>query len=111
MSFAYDFFTCSGFQVYGDITKSAQCNFAWTLCVAAMMITIFLALIINRQCKDGILSGQRYNVVGAIALGFIGFYLFTSIWGQARLSLVGGILGIALGGFGLGYFWDMAEGE
>jgi len=111
MSFAFDFMTCSGFQIYGDNVGTSSCNMAWTMCVIAFMLVVFLALIVNRQAKDGVLSGMGYNVVGAIALGVILFYITTSIWGDARFSLIGGILGIAIGGFGLGLIWNMADGE
>lgn len=102
----WNIMTCQGkgwtlSQILGD------CSLSWF----SIAIVIFAALILRRQCEDGFLSGMQYNVFGALAGGIIADVLIVTFTGSPRWGLLGGIVGLAVGGFLLGLVWDQAGGE
>lgn len=102
----YNMMTCQGpgwtFAVFGD------CSIAW----ASFIIVLFLILVLKRQCEDGVLAGTGFNFFGAIVGGLGANIVLTTLTGAARWSLIGGIAGVALGGFLLGQFLDTSgDGE
>ena len=92
----YNMMTCVG----GDWTFSVLggCSLAWF----SLAIIFFLALICRRQCEDGILTGTGFNIIGAFIGGLGVNVVLTTLTGSARWSLLGGLAGIAIGGFIVG---------
>jgi len=102
----YNMMTCQG----GTWVQGAMlggCSMAWL----SLTIVVFIAMMIRRQCDDGILAGVGFNPIGAFAGGGVTHIVLTAIFGSARWSLLGGIAGVALGGFVLGLFLDGGGGE
>ena len=89
--------TCEGM-------KGLSCSLVWF----AFAITVFLAMILRRQCSDGILSGVSYNIYGAMGLGVLGVVVASAITASPQISLIAGLVGIAVGGFGGGLIMDTA---
>jgi len=100
----YNMMTCGGWVDGFSILGS--CSMAWF----SFAIIVFLALIAKRQCTDGILAGTGFNIIGAFVLGIGAHVIITSIFGSARWALVGGILGVAIGGYLLGLVMDTTGG-
>ena len=100
----YNMMTCQG----GDWTMSilGGCSQAWLVFV----VVVFLVLVLRRQCADGLLAGTAFNFIGGMALGVIGVILLTTLMGEARWSLLAGLVGVAVGGFGGGMIADTSEG-
>lgn len=100
----YNLMTCQG----GDWTMSilGGCSQAWLV----FIVVVFLALVLRRQCADGLLAGTAFNFLGAIILGVVGAVLLTTLFGEARWSLLAGLGGLALGGFGGGLISDTSSG-
>jgi len=96
----YNLMTCQG----GDWTFAilGGCSMAWI----AIAVVVFLILISRRQADDGILAGTGYNFIGAAALGLGTVITLVTVTGSAKWSLLGGILGVIIGGFGLGMFFS-----
>ena len=76
----------------------------------SFVFVVFLTLILRRQTDDGFLSGTGFNVIGAFAFGIGANVLVTALLGDARWSLLAGIIGVAVGGFVVGMFFDMSGG-
>jgi hypothetical protein len=101
----YNMMTCTG----GDWVMNqipGGCSLAWL----SFAIILFLAMIMRRQCTDGILAGTRFNIIGAFVGGLGAHIILTTIFGSARWSLLGGIVGLAAGGFLFGFISDSTEG-
>ena len=100
----YNMMTCSG----GNWTTAfmGDCTMAWL----SFAIIIFLAMILRRQCTDGILAGTKFNIIGAFIGGAGVHIILTALFGAARWSLLGGLAGLAAGGFLLGFISDSTEG-
>jgi hypothetical protein len=92
--------SCSGWA--DGFTILGPCSQAWF----TFAIVLFLALILRRQCIDGFLAGTGYNIWGAFIIGLGANFLVTILIGQARWSLLAGLGGLILGGFGLGALMD-----
>ena len=104
----FNMMTCSssdGSWIMGAIL--GDCSLAWF----SFAIIIFLALMLRRQATDGFLAGTGYNIFGAFIVGLGANILITFLFGSARWSLIGGVLGLVVGGFGIGYFLDTAGGS
>ena len=99
----YNPMTCSNMSM----SLLGDCSMAWF----SFAIVLFMALILRRQCDDGILSGTGFNIYGAFALGLGANLIATFLTGSARWSLLSGVLGIAIGGYVLGLFMDTTGGE
>jgi len=82
------------------------CSMAWF----SFAIIVFLGLILRRQCEDGILSGTGFNFIAAMALGIISNIALTVLTGEPRWSLLAGLIGLAVGGFGFGLILDTTGG-
>ena len=95
----YNMMTCEG----GDWTFNVlgQCSFAWI----SLAFIVFAILILRRQCDDGFLAGTGFSFIGAIVGGIGANVVMTTLLGSARWSLIGGIIGLAVGGFLVGYFF------
>jgi len=94
----YNMMTCSGpgwsMSVLGD------CSLAWI----SFAIVLFLAMIVRRQCVDGFLAGTDFNLIGSFVGGLGLNVLLIALTGSARWALLGGIAGMAVGGYVLGLF-------
>jgi len=98
----YNPMTCSNLS----ISLLGDCSLAWF----SFAIVLFLALILRRQCDDGLLSGTGFNIYGAFALGLGANLVATFLTGSARWSLIAGVIGIGVGGYVLGLFMDTGGG-
>jgi len=96
----YNMMTCAGsgwtYSILGG------CSMAWF----SLAIIVLLALVLRRQCDDGILAGTGFNIFGAFILGLGANVVLTAITGSARWSLLGGLVGIIVGGWVVGQFID-----
>ena len=100
---AYSLFTCGGF----DTGILGGCSMAWF----GLFIIIFLTLIINRQCQDGILSGTQFNFITALVVGCGAYFILVTITGAMSWGFLAGIGGMAIGGFVLSQFFGGTESE
>jgi hypothetical protein len=99
----YNLMTCNNL----DLGFLGSCSMAWF----SLVIIVFIALFLRRQSNDGILAGTGFNVFGAFGLGIGANVILTAITGSARWSLLGGILGVVIGGYVIGFFLDTSGGE
>jgi hypothetical protein len=92
----YNIMSCHG----PDWTMSVLggCSMAWF----SFAIIFFLCLIAKRQAEDGFLSGIGFNLIGAFVGGLGANIVLTTLFGSARWSLLGGLLGLIVGGMGIG---------
>lgn len=90
--------TCSGM----DTGILGSCSMSWF----SLAIIVFLALIARRQCTDGILAGTGFNIIGAFSLGLGLNIVLTILTGEARWSLLAGVVGVVAGGYLIGLIWD-----
>lgn len=88
----YNIMTCVG--PGWDFSVLSGCSMAWF----SIAIIVILALVIRRQCMDGLLSGTSFNIIGAFLLGIGGAFAVVTITGDARWTLLTGLAGIAIGG-------------
>ena len=95
----YNMMTCQG----GDWTFAVLggCSMAWI----AFAFLVFVILIARRQADDGFLAGMGFSFIGAIVGGLGANVVLTTLFGSARWSLLGGLLGVIVGGFVLGMFF------
>jgi len=77
----------------------------WIGCWLALVIVVYLGFILRRQCADGFLAGTNYNVIGALVVGLALAVLLATFTGNPIWALLGGIGGLALGGFVVGMFF------
>lgn len=95
----YNMMTCEG----GNWVRSAilgDCSQVWI----ALAVVLFLAMVARRQAEDGVLSGMGFSFIGALVGGLGLHILLTTFFGDVRWSLLGGIAGVAAGGFLIGQF-------
>jgi len=90
----YNLMTMDGFGSGFQVT--------WIASWLSLMIVFFLAFILRKQCDDGFLSGTNYNVWGAMAIGLIVDVAIITFTGAPAWALLGGLAGVAAGGFGIG---------
>lgn len=81
-------------------------NLNWSLLWLTLVILAFLLLILKKQCEEGILSGTGFNFPAAIVGTTISALLLIILTGSARWTLLAGAIGLAIGGFLLGYFMN-----
>lgn len=100
----YNMMTCEG----SDWTLSVLggCSQAWLI----LVIIFMLILVLRRQCADGVFAGMAFNFWGAIVLGLGASILLTTLFGEAKWSLLAGLVGTGIGGFGLGLVFGGSEG-
>lgn len=96
----YNIMSCEGF----DTGILGGCSMAWF----SVAITFFLAMVLRRQSED--LLGMQFNLPGALGAGLGLNILITTLTGSVRWSLLAGILGVAIGGFVLGLFFEGGGG-
>lgn len=92
--------TCEGFT--GNFLA---CGMAWL----QIAIVFFVVMILRRQCDDGVLSGTGFNWIAAMVAGIGIDLLLVTIFGNAAIGLIAGLIGVAVGGFGLGFFGGGSE--
>jgi len=97
---AYNLMSCEGF----DTGILGGCSMGWF----SIAITFFLALVLRRQAED--LLGMQFNLAGALAVGLGLNVVITTLTGSVRWSLLGGILGVVVGGFVIGMFFEGGGG-
>lgn len=104
----YNLMTMEGF-----ITRGSGSSFSveWIACWLSLLIVFYLGFVLRKQCSEGFLSGTNYNVIGAIALGLIADVLITTFTGSPGFAFLGGIAGVAAGGFGIGQIAPMDGGD
>jgi hypothetical protein len=90
----YNLMTMEGFGTGFQIS--------WIASWIGLLVIVYLPFVLRKQCSDGILAGTNYNHIAALILGIIANVLIATFTGQPAWSLLGGIAGIALGGFGIG---------
>lgn len=94
----FNIMTCSSPPHTWGTGIMSGCSQAWL----AIAFVFILVLILRRQSDDGILAGTSYNVIGAGVVGVGAAILLITFFGAAKWAILGGLGGIALGGFGLG---------
>jgi hypothetical protein len=92
----YNIMSCSGFADHGIL---GSCSQSWL--VLALMFLI--AAIIRRQTDDGVLSGTPFFFPGALIAGIGLPILAITLFGQAKYAFLAGLIGIAIGGFGIAF--------
>ena len=100
----YNMMQCSGW--IGGMSFFGDCTMAWV----SLVIIVFLAMVLRRQCEDGFLAGTGFNVFGAFGLGIGLNILLTALTGSARWSLLAGIVGVIAGGYVIGLVFDTTGG-
>ena len=79
-----------------------NCSALWLL----MTVVFFAAMIIRKQCDEGVLAGTPYNPISAI-IGGIGMVALLTIIGVGmKWAFIAGLIGVIIGGFIIGRFWD-----
>ena len=101
----YSIMSCSGWGSEGTALLGA-CAMSWL----SFVVIVFLAMILKRQCDDGILAGTGYNLAGALGGGIGVGLIITTFFGSALWSMMLGIAGVIIGGFLFGMFFGN-EGE
>jgi len=95
----YNLFTGSGFDT-GFMGE-------WSLAWLSLVILFFIIAIANKWITE---FGYGFNALMAYAVSFIGFFIVISITGSTKWSFLTGIIGVIVGGFLVGYFWDTSDG-
>jgi hypothetical protein len=91
----------------GAMSVLGNCSLAWF----SFAIVLMLCLIMKRQVADGFLAGTNFNFPFALIIGLAANVILTTITGDAMWSLLAGLAGLAVGGFGVGMIWDTSEGS
>jgi hypothetical protein len=95
----YNMLSCEGWGEEGTAVLGA-CSLAWF----SFAIILMVGLVLRRQCEDGVLAGTGFSFVGALIGGLGANFLLTTLFGSVRWSLIGGVVGLAIGGFLIGKF-------
>ena len=90
--------TCSAPANTWSTAILGGCSQAWLV----LGFLFILLMILRRQTDDGILAGTSFNVIGAGVLGLGAAIVLITLFGQPKWEFLGGIIGMAAGGFGLG---------
>ena len=93
----FNLMTCSAPPHTWSTSLMGGCSQAWLV----LGLLFLLVMILRRQTDDGIMAGVSYNVFGAGILGLGVAIVLATLFGQARWEFLG-LVGIAIGGFGLG---------
>jgi hypothetical protein len=75
---------------------------SWTMAMLTIPILFFINVFANKFLED---SGLDWNNLFSYIGNGLGFFILISFTGQPRLALVGGIVGMALGGYFGGKFY------
>ena len=96
----YNLFTCGGF----DTGVMGGCSIAW--------LTMCLIFFINAFIRKwgGEEAGLDYNFWAGLGAGCLAYAVVISIFGSIFWSLLAGIAGVLVGGYGLG-FLDSGDGS
>jgi hypothetical protein len=97
----YNIMTCEGWAT------SMPCSLAWF----SLALLFMLILVLRRQCDDGIFSGVGFEHIGAMVGGLGVTILIITFTGSIRWAFLGGIIGLAIGGFVLGGILRGGAGE
>jgi hypothetical protein len=93
----YSLMSCTGWGPAGTAILGS-CSLSWF----SFVIVLFLAMILRRQCSDGILAGAGFNFVGALVAGLGVNFIITYFFGSPSWSLMAGLVAMIAGGFGVG---------
>jgi small-conductance mechanosensitive channel len=104
MALPYNLMTCQGGSAWATGIFGG-CSISWLILGALFL----LIMILRRQTEEGILSGVSYNVFGAGIAGLGAAIVLTTLFGQPRWELLGGLVGIAVGGFCIGLIFPTGE--
>jgi hypothetical protein len=93
----YNLMTMAGFTEPGS-----SFSITWIASWIGLLVTFYLAFILRKQCSDGFLAGTNYNWIAALIIGLVANIIIVTFSGQPAWALLGGVGGIALGGFVVG---------
>ena len=93
--------TCSGFSngVMGG------CSMAWM----GLVLLFFIIMLVRKWIGEEM--GVSFNMIFAVGLSFAGYLILMTLTGSSRWAFLSGIVGLAVGGFIVGMFWDTSGGE
>jgi len=94
----YNIMTCIGPPGGWNIGFMGGCSIAWLV----LGFLFLLLMAIKRQTDDGVLQGTSFNVLAAGIAGLGAALVLVTLFGQPKWEFLGGIVGIAAGGFGIG---------
>ena len=97
--------TCNGWGESGT-SFLGDCAMSWL----ALVVVVFLGLVLRRQCDDGIFAGMGYNFIGSMVGGVGTSLVVITFFGSTKWALMLGLLGLAVGGFGIGLIFDSGGG-
>jgi len=100
----FSLMSCEG---WGEMNILGGCSLSWF----SFGIILLLGLILRRQVVDGFLSGTNFNFPFALGLGLIANVMLATIFGDPMWSLLAGLGGLAVGGFGVGMIWNTSEDD
>lgn len=92
----YNIMTCAAPPGTWSTSILGGCSQAW-LILGAIFI---LVMIMRRQTDDGILAGTNFSALGAGIVGLGAALILVTLFGAPKWEFLGGIVGIAAGGFG-----------
>ena len=95
----YNMMTCIGGPAWRTGLMGG-CSISWLI----LGFIFILGMVIRRQTDDGIMSGVNYSVIGALVLGLGAAITLITIFGAPKWGFLGGIVGLALGGFVAPFF-------
>ena len=100
----YNIMTCKGPDWSTAIMGG--CSQAWLV----LGLIFLLVMVMRRQTDDGILAGTNYSAIGAGVIGLGTAIALITFFGAPKWEFVGGIVGILIGGFGLGFLGIGTDG-
>lgn len=90
----YNMMTCGGF----DTAIMGGCSLAWLGLGALFFVAAFL------RKWGGEDFGIDFSFLWALIIGFTADILVVTIFGSSKFAFLAGVIGIAAGGYGFGYF-------
>ena len=91
----YNIMTCQGGPAWSTGLMGG-CSISWLV----VGFIFLLVMVIRRQADDGVLAGTNYSAIGAGIIGLGAAITLITLFGAPKWGFLGGIIGIALGGFG-----------
>jgi len=92
----YNIMTCGGFgtEVLGG------CSLAW----AGFVVLFFLGALLRKYAGEDM--DIDFSFFGSLVIGFLSYLVVVTITGSPRWSIVVGIIGIVVGGYGAPFIID-----
>jgi hypothetical protein len=91
--------TCVGF----DTGLFGGCSFAWL----GIAILFFIVMLCRKWIGEEM--GYSFNVIFAFVGAYLPYLIIVSLTASAKWALLGGIVGMAILGFGAGIFFGGSE--